>query len=196
MTSPKYIEMGAEISACGKYRYRLWREWRNHPSPAKWDMWVDDDGSPVVDGDGEQLGEPKRCVFIMLNPSTADGAQDDPTIRRCVGFARQWGHDRLEVLNLFARRSTDPKELLALRYDADPVGYLNQKAFDDVLFPDRLVGLIVCAWGAHGGHLGQDETALGWIGPRDRYALGMTRDGNPRHPLYLPKSSALIPFRP
>ncbi len=89
MTS--YIRKGATLSACGRYRYRLWREWRLHPKPALWDMWTDAAGQPIVDGAGEQLGEPKACIFIMLNPSTADGDQDDPTIRRCVGFAKAWG---------------------------------------------------------------------------------------------------------
>lgn len=190
-----YVDKGAEVSPCGTYRYRLWREWRNHPKPAQWDMWVDDAGKPVVDGAGEQLGEPRRCVFVMLNPSTADGTQDDPTIRRCVGFARQWGFDRLEVLNLFAYRTTSPKTLLALNHDSDPVGARNLAAFREVLFPRRLVGLVVCAWGAHGSHLGQDETALGWMGDCARFSLGLTRDGQPRHPLYLKRDAEPIPFR-
>lgn len=196
MTGKVYVDKGAEISSCGSYRYRLWREWRNHPAPSQWDMWTDDTGKPVVDGAGEQLGEPKRCVFIMLNPSTADGDQDDPTIRRCVGFASMWGFDRLEVINLFAHRATDPKSLLALGHQDDPVGPRNQDAFKAVLFPHRLVGRVICAWGAHGGHLGQDETALGWIGDCERHALGLTSKGHPRHPLYLPRDAGLTPFRP
>jgi len=78
------------ISACGRYRYRLWREWRLHPKPAQWRMWFCENGAPVLDGSGQQLGEPIACVFIMLNPSTADGDTDDPTIRRCVAFAKAW----------------------------------------------------------------------------------------------------------
>lgn len=190
-----YIDKGAEISSCKTYRYRLWREWRNHPAPSQWDMWTDEVGNPIVDGGGDQLGEPKRCVFVMLNPSTADGDHDDPTIRRCVGFARRWGFDRLEVLNLFAYRATDPASLLALTHGDDPVGVGNQAAFETVLFPSRLVGLVVCAWGAHGSHLGQDETALGWMDGCDRFCLGTTRDGHPKHPVRLPNDAALIPFR-
>ncbi len=191
----RYIDAGAEISPCGTYRYRLWREWRLHPAPAQWDMWVDDTGKPVVDGAGHQLGEPKSCVFIMLNPSTADGAQDDPTIRRCVSFAKAWGYDRLDVLNLFAYRTTKPEELLALTHDRDPVGEHNKRAFDCVLY-FYPIGTIVCAWGAHGVHLGQDETALGWLGRHKRFALGLTKDGHPRHPLYAKGDAELIPFRP
>lgn len=191
-----YIEAGAEISPCGTYRYRLWREWRNHPAPAQWDMWTNADGSPVVDGAGQQLGEPKACVFIMLNPSTADGEQDDPTIRRCAGFAKAWGYDRLEVLNLFAYRATKPKDLLSLRHERDPVGENNLRAFRQVLSPSRTVGVIICAWGAHGAHIGQDETALGWIGDQQRFALGLTKEGHPRHPLYVHGDASLVAFRP
>lgn len=196
VAEPKYIDAGATISQCGRYRYRLWREWRLHPVPAQWDMWVDERGKPVVDGAGAQLGEPKACVFIMLNPSTADGAQDDPTIRRCVSFARSWGFDRLEVLNLFAHRATNPRELLALSDEDDPVGPSNLEAFKDVLHYGGPVGRLVCAWGAHGAHLGQDETALGWLGSHRCYALGLTKEGQPKHPLYVPGNALLAEFRP
>lgn len=189
-----YVSSGATISPCSRYRYHLWREWRLHPEPAQWDMWTDAKGKPVVDGAGAQLGEPKSCVFIMLNPSTADGAEDDPTIRRCVSFARQWGYDRLDVLNLFAYRATDPRALLALNDSDDPVGPDNKDAFDLVL--RHPVGRIICAWGAHGGHLGQDEIVLGWLGDRRRQALGLTRDGHPKHPLYLPAAAQPLEFRP
>lgn len=196
MGETPYIDAGAEISPCGTYRYRLWREWRLHPLPAQWDMWTDEDGRPIVDGAGKQSGEPKACVFVMLNPSTADGDQDDRTIGRCVGFAKTWGYDRLEVLNLFAYRATDPRELLALTHDRDPVGEHNLRAFNRVLSDSHKVGLVVCAWGTHGSHLGQDETALGWIGEQERFALGLTKDGHPRHPLYVIGTAPLVKFRP
>lgn len=160
-------------------------------------MWTEEDGSPVLDGAGAQIGDPKRCVFVMLNPSTADGNEDDPTIRRCVNFAKQWGFDRLEVVNLFAYRATDPKQMLAVSPDIDPVGFENQAAVREAL--DH-AGLIVCAWGAHGGHLGQDETMLGWI-EADNWcdapvvALGLTKDGHPRHPLYLRADAPRAPFK-
>jgi hypothetical protein len=190
-----YISKGAQISSCGKYRYRLWREWRLHPLPAQWDMWTDDLGKPIVDGAGEQLGDPKACVFVMLNPSTADGEEDDPTIRRCVGYAQAWGYDRLEVLNLFAYRATDPQALLSLIHTDDPVGPGNLEAFNHVI-RDYKVGTIICAWGVHGAHLGQDETALGWLRDLPRFALGLTKDGHPKHPLYMPKDAQPVRFRP
>jgi hypothetical protein len=192
-----YVSAGAAISSCGRYRYRLWREWRLHPKPAQWDMWTDH-GKPVLDGAGQQLGEPKSCIFVMLNPSTADGSTDDPTIRRCVAFAKAWSYDRLEVLNLFAYRATDPQQLLALNHDDDPVGPGNKDAFDRAFFSPgtRPVGVVVCAWGVHGAHVGQDETALGWMGEHKRYALGLTKDGHPKHPLYISSSAQLLEFRP
>lgn len=196
-SSSPYIEAGAKISACGNYRYRLWREWRNHPAPAFWNMWTEDDGSPCVDGAGQQIGEPQSCVFVMLNPSTADGTQDDPTIRRCVSFAKRLGFDRLEVVNLFAWRATSPKDMLTIGPDLDPVGVGNQSAFQGAILHN--CGLIVCAWGAHGAHLNQDETAMGWIeanniDDRPVVALGLTKDGFPRHPLYLPADAAPMPY--
>lgn len=191
-----YLDKGAKLSNCGRYRYRLWREWRNHPEPAQWDMWTEEDGSPCLDGAGLQIGEPKSCVFVMLNPSTADGAVDDPTIRRCVDFAKRHQFDRLEVVNLFAHRATDPAQLLALNHGDDPVGLRNQGNVERAL--DR-AGLIICAWGAHGGHLGQDETMLGWIEDANWQdapivALGLTKEGHPRHPLYLRRDAAVVPF--
>ncbi len=177
----EYVAKGARFSSCGRYRYLLWREWRGSPD-AKWDMWTKN-GKPVVDGAGSQLGEPKVCLFVMLNPSTAGEVYDDPTIRRCVGLARSWGYDRMEVVNLFAHRATDPKALLALNHDDDPVGWENQR------FVEGAAGdadLVVCAWGAHGDHLGQDETMLGWLSPKPLHHLGLTKFGQPKHPLYLP----------
>src|SRR3954453_788312 len=110
------LEQNAVISACGRYRYLLTR----------------------------QVGPGTRtAVFIMLNPSTADATDDDPTIRRCIGFARQWGCGRLAVLNLFALRATDP----AWMKQADnPVGPENRDWFDRT-FPASHDGPVVCAWG-------------------------------------------------
>lgn len=190
-----YIQKGAVISACGNYRYSLWREWRLHPLPANWDMWTDDDGQPILDGEGKQLGEPLSCVFVMLNPSTADGDQDDPTIRRCVSFAKAWGYDRMEVVNLFAWRSTDPRAVLAMTGGKlDPVGTANRAFVHRAI---ERAGMIVCAWGAHGGHIGQDETMLGWIEEHDGqpHALRVTKGGFPAHPLYLPADLQPKPYR-
>jgi len=186
----KYVSAGANISACGAYRYSLWREWRGTPN-ARWDWWTNDDGTPVVDGAGAQLGEPQTATFVMLNPSTADGKTDDPTIRRCVAFARSWGYDRMVAVNLFAYRATSPRDLLKLTHKDNPVGTNNQYAIERETSEP---GVVVCAWGAHGGHLGQDETALGWISAQT-FCLGRTKDGHPRHPLYVAGTAELTSFR-
>jgi hypothetical protein len=180
-----YIEAGAKLSPDGKYRYRLWREWRGTHDPKNW-HWV------TKDGDGDPMGEPKSCLFVMLNPSTADGDKDDPTIRRCVGFAKALKYERLEVVNLFAYRATRPTDLLDLNHADDPVGPWN---LEIVTAAAEKAGIVICAWGAHGGHLGQDETVLGWLDTRAVHALGLTRDGHPRHPLYLPAGARPTPFR-
>lgn len=176
-----YIDKGATISRDGKYRYRLWREWRGTHDPKNW-TWY-----------SKKHGQPRACVFIMLNPSTADGNEDDPTIRRCVAFARRWNYERLEVVNLFAYRATDPRELLALGDLNEPVGPDN---IDHVRRAVEDRGLIVAAWGAHGGHLDQARTVAGWIGDRSMKALGLTKDGHPRHPLYVRADAPLIEYRP
>lgn len=190
-----YVDTGAIISADGRYRYRLWREWRLWPDTANW-YWWQENGKPVLDGAGAPIGEPKSCVFIMLNPSTADADADDATIRRCVAFAKRWKYDRLDVFNLFAYRATDPRALLALNDSDDPVGPKNLHYLQSFLEHRATVGHIICAWGNHGAHLGQDETMLGWLQGFDRYALKLSKDGHPAHPLYLPTDSDPIPFRP
>ena len=179
----KYIDSGAALSPCGRYRYLLWREWRGTHDPQHW-RWLD-----RRDG----FGEPKACVFIMLNPSTADAEHDDPTIRRCVAFAQAWNFERLEVVNLFAHRATDPAALLALNDADNPVGPENHDYIENAV---TQAGLVVCAWGAHGTHLGQDETVLGWCDGVPVHCLGITKGGHPRHPLYLPRDAKPTRFRP
>jgi len=191
MSKPeKYINAGARISACGLYRYALWREWRGTHDPKNW-QWFG-----AKDGAGADLGEPKSCLFVMLNPSTADGEKDDPTIRRCVGFAKAWKFERLEVVNLFAYRATKPRDLLKLQNErGDIIGWQNSEIMDRAA---RDAGLIVCAWGANaaafdptGDHV---ETVRGWLRDKPMFALGFTQDGHPRHPLYASSDSALVPM--
>jgi hypothetical protein len=126
------------------------------------------------------------CGFIMLNPSTADERSDDPTIRRCIGFAKGWGYSGLIVGNLFALRATCPAALLAA---GDPVGgEANAQALVDLI--DE-AGLILCAWGhfsAVGDH-GREAIALVRERGRVPHCLGLTKHGAPRHPLYLPAST-------
>lgn len=185
--STQYTDAGADISADGRYRYRLWREWRGCATDANW-RWFG-----AKDGAGHELGEPKSVLFVMLNPSTADGEVDDPTIRRCVNFAKAWKYDRLEVVNLFAHRATDPKALLALGDMDEPYGVRNQEVIERAA---QDAGVIVCAWGAHGSHLGQNETVLGWLMDwgAPLMALGFTAGGHPRHPLYVRSDVALVPM--
>lgn len=155
----------AVLSACGTYRYRLERTW------------------------AANLG---TCVFVMLNPSTADASVDDPTIRRCVGFAKAWGYGRLVVGNLYALRATNPKMLWTV---LDPVGPANREHLRRMAAE---ADLIVCAWGAHGARNGRGRmvrSALLAAAPLnvDVMALGHTRAGEPVHPLYQPKAAQLVP---
>ena len=127
-----------------------------------------------------------RCLFVMLNPSTADAESNDPTIRRCMGYAARWGYGDLEVVNLFGLRATNPRELLRHR---DPIGERNDEyILEGVEGAMETGGIVVCAWGARGGYLGRDAAVLLLIRSTGGvpYCLGLTRDGHPRHPLYMP----------
>jgi|SRR6185369_5353598 len=188
---PTYTDAGADISKCGRYRYRLWREWRGTHDPKNW-HWVSSGRSLVLDRSGNPLGHPKSCVFVMLNPSTADGSHDDATIKRCVEFARRWKYERLEVVNLFAYRATIPEELFRLNLD-EAVGVDNMTAVENATMTLD-TGLVVCAWGNHGSYLGQNQTVVGWMGSAKLYSLGVTASGQPKHPLYLPNDTRLRRF--
>lgn len=188
----KYIHSGARISACGAYRYALWREWRGTHDPKHW-RWFG-----CKDGAGADLGEPLSCLFVMLNPSTADGEIDDPTIRRCVRFAMGWRYERLEVVNLFAYRATKPRDLLARQNAREEIiGFHNSEVMDTAA---RDAGLIVCAWGANATALDPTrdhvETVRGWLRDKPMHALGFTKEGQPRHPLYAPADAKLVPMCP
>lgn len=119
-----------------------------------------------------------KVLFIGLNPSTADESVDDPTIRRCKRFAADWGYGGLIMANLFAVRATDPKVMIA--HDA-PIGPENSE------WLRALAGeadLVIAAWGNHGVHMQRDLAVLSFL-PNAR-CLGLTKNGKPRHPLYLP----------
>lgn len=127
-----------------------------------------------------------RCVFMLLNPSTADHHRLDPTVRRCVGFAHDWGHGALEVVNIFALRSTDPA---GLRTAPDPVGPGND---DALLAAARAADQVVVGWGTHGTYRDRHvhvSRLLAGAGLRVK-ALRTTKDGHPGHPLYLRSDSA------
>jgi hypothetical protein len=109
-------------------------------------------------------------------PSTADETADDPTIRRCIGFAKRWGYGGLVMLNLFAFRATDPRDMRAA---ADPIGPDN-----DWHLTHSPAALIVAAWGAGGTFMDRDRAVRAILGDR-LMALGHTNHGQPRHPLYV-----------
>jgi hypothetical protein len=156
----------AEISLDGRYRYRLWREFRTEP------------------------GKPDSTVlFVMLNPSTADALADDPTIRKCIGFGRLWGYTRLEVVNLYAFRATQPADLWKAH---EPVGPDNDLHIADAV---AAADLVVYAWGAHAKDSsrvaavkkivrGSLRVSAEFSGTR-LVALGFTKAGHPKHPLML-----------
>lgn len=155
----------AIISPCGAYRYSLSR--------------------PLQD----ILGGKPPAVFLMLNPSTADASLDDPTIRRCRSFARSWACNGFLVVNLYALRSPDPS---ALWQHSDPVGPDNDRHILEALAdsPD-----VVCAWGtnAKAGRVTAVRAMLSGAGAR-LWCLGSTKDGSPRHPLYVAGTQPLVPW--
>lgn len=156
--------MTAVMSGCGQYRYLLAR-------------------------DGDLLATRGPAVFVLLNPSTADARQDDPTIRRCRSFARVWGCAGIRVLNLYALRSTDPR---ALWKHADPIGPHNDSWLAQTA---RTANEIVCAWGVN-APVARVEVVVGMLvahGARLK-CLGTTKGGAPRHPLYVPASQELVGF--
>jgi len=147
----------AEISECGIYRYRISRIW-NMDAP--------------------------HVLFVLLNPSTADAIVDDPTLGRCMSFAREWGYGGLIIVNLFAARSANPKMLKEVK---DPVGPENDKWIKEEA---EKASLIVLGWGNHGSLRNRDKKVLPWL--KEARCLAVTKQGQPSHPLYLSKT--LKPF--
>ena len=129
-------------------------------------------------------------VFIALNPSTADAETDDPTIRRITGFARSFGHARLTVVNLYAYRATHPRELLNV---ADPVGARNEDVVRTVL---EAADQIIACWGCSDIVRRLPGSPVEDLLKRrhDVACLGTTKDGTPRHPLYLRKDTRTEPW--
>ncbi|HEY1690016.1 MAG TPA: DUF1643 domain-containing protein [Solirubrobacteraceae bacterium] len=159
--------MKAVLSDDGVYRYALWRE------------------TGIIGGEGTVL-------FVMLNPSTADAEQDDPTIRRCIGFARRWGYERLAVGNLYALRSTDPK---ALALAEDAIGPENDRWLCHLA---EHAWEVVLAWGAHPFATDRARDVRQLVEGRSggsANCLGQTKNLSPKHPLYLPKSAVRVPFQ-
>ena len=161
------MHRSADISPCGRYRYTLRREW-----PA--DLFCD----------SATLG------FIMLNPSTADADDDDPTVRKCIGFAKRFGFSAVTIWNLFAYRATDPAELRrAKSAGIDIVGPDNTAARLTKGFSD--CGLVLCGWGAKGVEVDPARVAEVLSLLEEPMCLHVTTDGHPGHPLYLPYTSVV-----
>lgn len=156
--------MSAIISPCFKYRYNLQRVWASGP----------------------------QALFIMLNPSTADSHSDDPTLRRCIGFASREGCGRLRVENLFGFRSPSPKALQ--QTNDDPVGDADHHIVNAV---GECEGPVIVAWGGFPFAQSRAKAVLNYLteGGCNPLCLGVTSSGAPRHPLYVPKDTPLIPYR-
>ena len=155
---PTLFDTGSSaiFSPCRTWRYVLTRTW----------------------GDGDE------AIFIGLNPSTADESKDDPTIRRCIGFAKRWGCGGLVMLNLFAFRATLPVDM----YEADdPVGPDNDQWLESATHRRTFV---IAAWGNHGEYRGRAAEVAGRI--RGLRCLGVNANGSPRHPLYVPGDARLV----
>lgn len=160
---PRGVSAGAQFSDDRAYRYSLWR------------VWDEDKG---------------KVMFIGLNPSTADETHDDPTIRRCVRFAKDWGFGGVYMLNLFAIRATDPA---VMKLVPEPIGPSNDYALEIYA---GAADLVVAAWGRDGAHRDRgafvrrliDRVLTGrrWLCLRH---LGLTQGGHPKHPLYLSKET-------
>jgi hypothetical protein len=143
------------LSPCRTYRYVLWREW--------------------------DMMNPAYAMFVGLNPSTADELEDDPTIRRCVDYAKRWGYGALCTANLFAYRATEPAVMKA---HPQPVGVDNDRWLTELA---TNAGVVVAAWGVDGVHLARDKAVELLLGEKLSY-LKLTKDGHPGHPLYLKKT--------
>lgn len=127
-------------------------------------------------------GDPSRYAqFLCLNPSVADETNDDPTVRRCIRYARDWGYGAFCMTNLFGYRATDPRDMKAA---ADPVGPDNTEW---IMRISSDAGIVVAAWGAHGSFRGRAADIRDWFAMAGRplHYLGLTAAGEPRHPLYL-----------
>lgn len=147
----------ADISLCQNYRYSLSRIW--------------DESKSLV-------------LFIGLNPSTADEQDDDPTLRRCIGFAKNWGYGGVCMANLFAYRATQPKDL---KLASDPIGPDNDEWLVKLT---KQADIVIAAWGNDGAFLNRSSAVQAMI--PNIHCLKINKSGEPAHPLYQP--AAAKPF--
>lgn len=155
------LQSEATFSPDRVFRYDLWRRW---------------------------IGGTGYAMFVGLNPSTADEVQDDPTVRRCIAFAKSWGYAALCMTNAFAFRATDPADMMAA---ADPVGPENDHF---LLARAKDAGVVVAAWGNTGVFLGRDRAVRALLPGLS--CLRLTGQGQPWHPLYLPGSLRPVRWAP
>jgi hypothetical protein len=127
--------------------------------------------------------------FVMLNPSTADENVLDPTVTRCARFAHDWGYDGIYVTNIFALRATDPRELYQT---ASPIGVVNNEYLEKTA---STCSLVIVAWGVHGAFMDRGAHVAELLAQYSLKCLGVTKDGQPRHPLYLRHDTVLSDFR-
>ena len=169
----------AFLSHCGRYRYYLVRRWSD---------------GPVM-------------LFVMLNPSTADATNDDPTIRRCIGFAQREGCGAVAVVNLFALRTPDPRQLLGVAQALGTETIIGRENDKHIATAVSMASVVVMAWGAHESRLFSDPEnhhdrghsvwrAVRHIHGKRTMCLGTTKAGAPKHPLYLAANTPLIPYGP
>ena len=161
---------GAVFSHDDIHRYLLWRAWGGDPGDSIY---------PIHEAAAAGL---KTAAFVGLNPSTATESQNDPTVKRCIDFAREWGFDGMYMLNIFSIRATDPK---VMRASSNPNGY-DRDNDEHILLYGNLADLTVGCWGSHGVYRGRGFFVEALL--MKMYEFGRTKTGHPLHPLYLRKS--------
>ena len=155
--SESILRKNAKLSKCRRYRFALWRVW--------------DESKP-------------HAMFIGLNPSTADENEDDPTLTRCISYAKSWGYGGVCMANLFSFRATEPKDMLAA---SDPVGRNNDKW---LMILSNEADLVIAAWGNTGGHMDRSKHVRQLLS--NLHCLKINKSGEPAHPLY--QKSTLEPM--
>ena len=151
----------AVFDKTGKYRYTLDRQWATSGPHIAW---------------------------VLLNPSTADEHKDDPTIRRCINFSKDWGYGSARIVNIFAFRATKPTDLFAA---SRPVGPANSRSIKAAA---ARADIVILAWGVHGSYIDRGRAVLNLLDDFNLQCLGVTKDGHPKHPLYLSGKTRPRPF--
>jgi hypothetical protein len=184
----------AVYSEDGLYRYRLMRDLRGEPPRSNHNIAtcaayeVRQQALPFWDDQPRPTLLARRLLWILLNPSTAGALATDPTLRKCMAYARLWGYGLVELVNVYAYRATDPSELVqARRGHRDVRGPVNQEV---VLAAAGDADLIVGGWGtkAHDDDVAWVEHLVQARVGKDIHAIALTKDGWPRHPLYVPNA--------